>query len=72
MRAPLAAFAVLLAQTIVVTSPGQEAFRSAADVLHIESVVVSRTGDPIRGLTRDDFEVFVDGRGRAVISSCGG
>jgi VWFA-related protein len=44
-------------------------FRAATDVVLIDAQVVARDGTPIQGLTADQFEVFIDGRRRPVLSA---
>jgi VWFA-related protein len=43
-------------------------FRSAVDVVAVDVQVVDRSGDPLRGLTPEDFQVVIDGKPRQIIS----
>ncbi len=45
------------------TAPQQQPFIDSVrvDVVNIEVVVTDRKGDPVTGLTRDDFQLLVDG-----------
>jgi VWFA-related protein len=44
-------------------------FRAATDVVLIDAHVVARDGTPVQGLAPDQFEVFIDGRRRPVLSA---
>jgi Ca-activated chloride channel family protein len=39
-----------------------QTFRAGTDVVQVPVVVVGKSGEPVRGLTRDDFEVLENGR----------
>jgi VWFA-related protein len=43
--------------------------RSGVELVTVDVQVVDRTGSPVANLTRDDFEVTIDGRRRAVTSA---
>ena len=47
----------------------QPTFRGGAEIVVIDTQVVSRDGTPIEGLKPEQFEVFVDGRRRPVVSA---
>lgn len=49
--------------------PQQPTFRASADIVLIDVHVVARDGLPIVGVTPDQFEVFIDGRRRDVVSA---
>lgn len=62
--AALAATASLLAQD------QKPQFRSSTELVLIDAqVVAARDGAPIAGLTADQFEVFIDGRKRPIVSA---
>jgi VWFA-related protein len=44
-------------------------FRGAADVIAVDVQVIGRDGQPVTGLTRDHFEVTINGQRRRVISA---
>jgi VWFA-related protein len=51
------------------SAPRQQArplFRTGVDLVTINVVVRDRSGNPVRGLTRDDFVVTEDGRAQAI------
>jgi VWFA-related protein len=64
VAAALVAFAPLWAQA---QKPPQ--FKASTELVLIDTQVVSRDGAPIQGLKPDQFEVFIDGRKRAVVSA---
>jgi VWFA-related protein len=41
-------------------------FRSGVDLIEVDVVVTDRQGNPVRDLTRDDFEIVEDGRSQTV------
>jgi VWFA-related protein len=47
----------------------QRTFRSGTDVVLIDVEVLTKDGLPIEGLKGDQFEVFIDGRRRTILSS---
>ena len=66
----LAGFGAAWAGLLFATAPAQMAqtFGGATDVVEVEvPVQVVRDGQPVRGLTRDDFEVY-DGRTRQTLT----
>jgi len=44
-------------------------FRSSTELVLIDAQVVARDGAPIQGLKADQFEVFIDGRKRPIVSA---
>ncbi len=64
-RRPIAAAAVLLVQAGLAAAHAQpgETFVDTLDVevVEVDVVVSDRNGRPVRGLTREDFELYVDG-----------
>jgi VWFA-related protein len=44
-------------------------FRAGADIVLVDALVVARDGSPIEALKPDQFEVFIDGRRRPVLSA---
>jgi VWFA-related protein len=44
-------------------------FRTSTELILIDTQVVARDGTPIQGLKADQFEVFIDGRRRPVVSA---
>jgi VWFA-related protein len=52
-------------------APGQKppTFKSGVDLVAVDVNVVDRTGQPVAGLTADQFEVSVDGKPRRVASA---
>jgi VWFA-related protein len=68
----LAAIAALEAQGNPPSSDaGQQrpTFRAAVDLIRLDVTVVQRDGTPVTDLDADDFEVLVDGRRAAVVTS---
>ena len=50
---------------------GQQApptYRSGIDLVTVDVTVLTRGGDPMTGLTQDDFTVSVDGKSRPIVS----
>ena len=43
-------------------SPPQQVFRSGVSTVALYASVTDRSGEPVRGLTRDDFQVFDEGQ----------
>ena len=66
-----AAVATLLG-SMVLAGEAQQVFRSTVDLVHFSVVVTDRTGAPVLGLTRDDFEIIEDGRTQALKLFAGG
>lgn len=55
---------------VLAAAAGQEpTFRVAIDLIPVEVQVVDRTGQPVAGLTADQFEVTINGRKRRVASA---
>ena len=61
MRFGIGAF-LALSITASATLFPQAPFRSGIDLIQVDAVVRDRSGNPVRGLTRADFQVFEDGR----------
>jgi VWFA-related protein len=55
--------------TLFVQSPQQPTFRAAVDLIAVEAQVADAEGRPMTALTRDHFEVTIDGRRRRVASA---
>lgn len=66
---------VLAAMPVIVLSNSQNqpqqtpAFRSSTELVLIDTHVVARDGSPIQGLKPEQFDVFIDGRRRAVVAA---
>jgi len=75
MKTIIAAVAALGLMAIPAAVPGppqdqqQPTFRTSTEIVLIDAHVVARDGTPIRGLKPDQFEVFIDGRRRPVLSA---
>jgi len=77
MRSAIAVATALAAAAVswVDAARGQEPqqerpiFRASTDLVLIDAHVVARDGTPIQGLTAEQFEVFIDGRRRPVLSA---
>jgi VWFA-related protein len=54
--------AVLLLLSAQQAPPPQPAFKSNVTVVEVDVVVTDRSGRPVRGLRRDDFDISEDGR----------
>jgi VWFA-related protein len=55
---------LLPAALLLLCAPGigaQQSFRTGVNLVEVDVVVSARDGRPVRGLTKDDFEVFEDG-----------
>ena len=50
-------------------APQQPVFRATVDLLRVDVQVVGNDGQPVPTLTLPDFEVFIDGRPRRVVST---
>lgn len=50
-------------------NPQPPVFRSGAELILIETTVAGRDGTPVRDLAPGEFEVFIDGRRRRVVSA---
>jgi VWFA-related protein len=69
MRKGLLLIAIAVAAAVAASLAGQTADRVAplteridVSVISVDAFVTDRHGNPVEGLTRDDFEVFEDGR----------
>lgn len=60
---------VLLA---AMSAGAQQVFRSSIELVHFGVVVTDRSGMPVHGLTRDDFEVVEDGSAQTLSLFAGG
>ena len=62
--AVLAALAWMASAIPLAAQPGEPAFGEAIDVrvVNVEAVVTGGNGERVRGLTKDDFRLLVDGR----------
>jgi len=56
--------AALLFSTVAIGA--QQTFRSAVDLVHFGVSVVDKQGRPVTGLTKDDFEVYENGKKQSV------
>jgi VWFA-related protein len=54
--------AVLLLLSAQQAPPAKPAFKSGVTVVEVDVVVTDRSGRPVRGLRRDDFDISEDGR----------
>jgi VWFA-related protein len=54
--------------TLLATAPAYGQYIESIEVslANLDVVVVDRSGKPVRGLTRDDFEIFEDGKKQAI------
>ena len=62
------AVAVAAAAGILLTSafPAAQTFRASTNVVEVQIVVTDRSGKPVPGLTRDDFEIVEDGKPQSI------
>lgn len=60
----LAVAVTAAAARVVLHGAGQ--FRAGTDVVAVFATVTDRTGMPVRGLTREDFEIFDEGQARPI------
>ena len=62
--------AVALALTaellLAVALPAAQTFRTSTNVVEVQIVVSDRSGKPVPGLTRDDFEIVEDGKPQSI------
>jgi VWFA-related protein len=54
--------ALLATQAPSVSSQDPPTFRSGVDLIEVDVIVTDRDGNPVRDLTKDDFEIVEDGR----------
>src|SRR6187402_2207401 len=66
---PFVATIGMLALGAVVAAQQQPSFRQAVDVIEFDVRVVTDKGEPILGLTSDQFNVTLDGAPRRVVSA---
>jgi len=62
------AVAGLLAATIAPAQPPPATFPSKVELITVDVVVVDKNGQPVSGLTQDDFVVEEDGRPQRIVS----
>lgn len=64
MRSAVVAAAVAIAATGVSSLAGQDppVFRSSVGLVEVDVTVIDKDGQPVRGLTRDDFEILEEDR----------
>ena len=55
-------FAAVLWLLLAEQSPPQTPFKSGVNLVEVDVVVTDKSGNPIRGLRQQDFEVFEDGK----------
>jgi VWFA-related protein len=60
---------LLAGAAAVIAQAGQAPIRSGVELVAVDVQVVERSGDPVSGLQPGDFEVFIDGRRRNVLSA---
>lgn len=63
---------VVFVAVMVIVSPARvssQTFRAAVDLIAIDAQVTGRDGKPVESLTPADFQVFLDGRPRRVVSA---
>jgi VWFA-related protein len=60
---------LLAAAATVAAQRGQAPIRSGVELVAVDVHVVDRSGEPIAGLKPADFEVFIDGKPREVLSA---
>jgi VWFA-related protein len=58
----------LLTAACLAMAPQQPTFRAGTDVVLVDTHVVGKDGSPVAGLTPEQFEVFIDGRRRPILS----
>ena len=66
MRLAARVFAAVFVATATAPAQEQPVFPSAAQLVTIDAVVVDRDGRPVRGLTREDFQVTDGGEPQAI------
>jgi Ca-activated chloride channel family protein len=62
MRGTLAAAALVMCALAVSRPAARQTFRAGTDVVRVPVVVTGRAGEPVRGLTREDFDLREEGR----------
>jgi VWFA-related protein len=66
--AAVAALALLgLAMAVQAQAPAPPSFPTQAEAITVDVVVLDRDGQPVRGLTREDFTLLEDGRPQAIV-----
>lgn len=66
--AMLSVVALGLATGVASYEPQRPTFRTAAEILLVDALVVGRDGTPVEGLDADQFDVFIDGRRVKIVS----
>ena len=66
MQAPAILPLLLVLAAAVTAAAGQQTFRAGVDLVHFGVVVTDRSGEPVTGLTADDFEVLERGQRQAI------
>ena len=61
-----AALLVVLTLSIGLIGQQRPQFRGGVDLVEVDAVATDRDGKIVRGLSRDDFEVFEDGQPMAI------
>lgn len=56
----------LMLGTAVLAAADQRTFKAGVDLVHFSVVVTDKNGEPIKGLTADDFEVLEEGKPQAL------
>jgi VWFA-related protein len=64
--AVLGAGFALAAAALGAQQPSQPTFRSSIQLVRVDTVVVDADGNPVRGLTADDFDLFDRGKRQAI------
>ena len=67
-RASAVGLAALLAASGALAQPPSATFPSKIELITVDVVVIDKKGQPVPGLTRDDFVVEEDGRPQAIVS----
>src|SRR5256885_5675459 len=72
-RARLAALAIVLAVAVVTAgqdpptaAPQQPTFKAQVEYVEVDALVTDRSGNFVRGLTKDDFQVLEDGKAQTI------
>lgn len=61
-----AALLLLIGAMSMATLSAQRTFRAGVDLIHFSVVVTDKQGQPVPGLTRDDFEIVEAGKPQAI------
>jgi Ca-activated chloride channel homolog len=60
------AVVLMLGGVCAVAVAGQQTFRAGVDLVHFSVVVTDRQGEPVKGLTADDFEIVEEGKPQTI------